>query len=141
MQRDRIVTARLWLSNAETDLALAVEIVDRYASRSAFHARQAAELALKAALIAIADDHPRTHVGGDLIKELGGLGEAVPADVVAAANRLDLFYMGSRCPDAVGGADPRAVIGASEAAAAVNHARAVLAYARTRIDDEVVSSG
>ena len=140
MQRDRIVTARLCLSNAETDLALAIEITDRYASRSAFHAQQAVEMALKAVLIAIADDHPRTHVGGDLLKELEGLGESVPAFVTVAANRLDLFYMGSRYPDAVGGADPRAVVGASDAAAAVEHARSVLVYARDRIDAEAEGS-
>ncbi len=38
-------------------------------------------------------------------------------------------------------ADPRAVVGASEAAAAVEHARAVIAYARKRIDDEVTNPG
>ena len=90
MQRDRIVTARLWYSNAETDFSVAGEIAKRNAARSAFHAQQAAEMALEAVLIAIADDHPRMHVGGDLSKELGGLGESVSADVVAATNRLDL---------------------------------------------------
>ena len=97
-------------SNAETDLAIAGEIAERYVARSAYHAQQAPKMALKAALIAIADGRPRTHVGGDLLEELAGLGESVPADVVVAANRLDLFYMGSRYPDAVGGADPRAVV-------------------------------
>ena len=102
-------------SNAETDLAIAGEIAERYVARSAYHAQQAPKMALKAALIAIADDRPRTHVAGDLLEELAGLGESVPADVVVAANRLDLFYMGSRYPDAVGGADPRAVVGVKEA--------------------------
>jgi HEPN domain-containing protein len=140
MQRDRILTARLWLSNAETDLTIAGEIAKRFAARSAFHAQQAAEMALKAVLIAIADDHPRTHVGGDLLDELGGLGESVPADVVAAANRLDFFYMGSCYPAALGGAVLRAVVAVNEAVAAAELARAVLTYARARIDAEAAGS-
>ena len=78
----------------------------------------------------IADDHPQTHVGGDLLKELADLGKPVSADVVVAANRLDLFYMGSRYPDAARGADPRAVVGVKEVIAAAEHACAIFAYAR-----------
>lgn len=58
MQRDRIVTARLWHSKVETDLAIADEIAERYSALSAFYAQQAAEMALKVVFIAIADDHP-----------------------------------------------------------------------------------
>lgn len=47
MQRDRFVAARTWLQNARADLALAMEIAERYPSRACFHAQQAAELALK----------------------------------------------------------------------------------------------
>jgi len=39
-------------SNAETDLAIAGEIAERYVARSAYHAQRAAKMALKAALIA-----------------------------------------------------------------------------------------
>jgi len=42
----------------------------RYPSRACFHAQQAAELALKALLIALTDDHPRSHIGDVLIREL-----------------------------------------------------------------------
>ncbi len=129
MQRDRIVVARLWLSNAETDLALAGEIAAKYASRACFHAQQSAEMALKAALIAVTDDHPRTHIGDGLVRELEALGEHVPADVASAANRLDLFYTGSRYPDALGGADPRKVLVEADARAAVDRARTVYAFA------------
>ena len=52
MQRDRFVTARLWLSNAETDPAIAGEIAECYAALSAFHAQQAVEMTLGAVSIA-----------------------------------------------------------------------------------------
>lgn len=134
MQRDRILAARMWLANAETDLALAKDISANYASRACFHAQQSAEMALKAALIALADDHPRTHIGDGLVRELEALGENVPSDVAAAANRLDLFYTGSRYPDALGGADPRKVLAEADALAAVTQAGAVCAFAAEVIE-------
>ncbi len=66
-QRDRIAAARLWLSNSNTDLDVAEDLALRFASRSCFHAQQASEMALKAALFALADDHPQTHVGEQLV--------------------------------------------------------------------------
>ena len=134
MQRDRIVAARLWLANALTDLELAAEIAPRYAARSCFHAQQSAEMSLKAALIALADDHPRTHIAGSLVREIETLGETVSAEVALAANKLDLFYTGSRYPDALGGADPRKVLGETDARAAIVQAESVAEFARMVID-------
>lgn len=134
MQPDRFLTAGTWLDNAETDLALAKEIAQRYPSRACFHAQQAAEMSLKAALIAVADDHPRTHIGDLLIRELQGLGEDVPDDVAGAANRLDLFYTGSRYPDALGGADPRKVLQAIDASGAVAQAQRVYDFAAALVE-------
>ena len=139
MQRDRFITARLWLGNAETDLELVRDIAERYPSRACFHAQQAAEMALKAALIAFADDHPRTHVGDQLVQELQALGETIPPEVVAAANRLDLFYTGSRYPDALGGADPRKVLQLRDAETASVDARQVYEFSQrliTRLEME-----
>ncbi len=139
MQRDRLAAARLWLANADTDLALAREIAERYASRACFHAQQSAEMALKGVLIALADDHPRTHVGDGLIRELEALGEVVPSGIVAAANRLDLYYTGSLYPDALGGADPRKVLGKVDALAATDQAAGVVAFAAGIIDHVAAS--
>lgn len=136
MQRDRIATARIWLSNAEANFDLATDIVSRYPSLSCFHAQQTSELALKAALIAVADDHPRTHIGGALVDELRAIGEDVPEDVAAGASRLDLFYMNSRYPDSLGGADPLRVLGEADAVAALVPAKRVLAYAASIVDRE-----
>lgn len=129
MQRERVAAARTWLSSARTDLELAQEIAVRFPSRSCFHAQQSSELALKAALIALADDHPRTHVGGELVHELETLGESVPPDVARAASRLDLYYISSRYPDALGGADPLRVLDETDARSAVDQAERVVSYA------------
>lgn len=130
MQRDRFATARLWLENARTDLDLAIEISERFAARACFHAQQCSEFALKGALIALADDHPRTHVGAALLGEIAELGRSIPDDVAVAANKLDLFYVGSRYPDALGGADPRKVLTSEDARSAIAIARIVLDFAR-----------
>ncbi len=140
MQRDRLAAARLWLSNAETDLELAREIAGRYASRACFHAQQSAEMALKGLLIALADDHPRTDIGDGLVRELEALGEVVPPGIIAAANRLDLYYTGSRYPDALGGADPRKVLVSADALVAADRAAEVVAFAAAAIDRVAGSS-
>lgn len=129
MQRDRVATAETRLSSARTDLELAQEIAARFPSRSCFHAQQSAALALKAALIALADDHPRTHVGDQLVRELETLGEKVVPEVARAAARLDLFYVSSRYPDALGGADPLRVLDETDARSAVDQAKRVVSYA------------
>ncbi len=91
-------------------------------------------MALKAALIAVADDHPRTHVGEHLIRELIGLGEMVPKEIADAADRLDIYYMGSRYPDALGGADPRRMVGESDAIVAIERARAIVTFASSIVE-------
>ena len=55
-----------------------------------FHAQQAAEKLLKAALVARAMDYPRTHNLGTLIELLGNAGVALPADL-ADLDRLTPF--------------------------------------------------
>ena len=55
-----------------------------------FHAQQAAEKLLKAALVARAIDYPRTHNLGVLIELLGKAGVALPADL-ADIDRLTPF--------------------------------------------------
>jgi HEPN domain-containing protein len=140
MQRDRFLAADVRLANADVDLQVAAELVERFPSRACFHAQQAAELVLKAALIALTDDHPRAHTGGVLIGEIEALGGHVPVDIAAAANRLDLFYMGSRYPDALGGADPSKVLQKSDATLAIEQARSVFEFAadlvgRVKIDN------
>ena len=133
MQRDRFTVAAVRLANAANDRDLAVHVTETFSARSCFHAQQAAEMALKALLIAIADDRPRTHVGGALVSEIERLGMPVPPEVARAAIGLDLFYMSSRYADALGGADPRKVLQAADARHASERASLVIEFARREI--------
>ena len=134
MQPNRFVTAETWLGNARIDLEVAAEISERYPSRACFHAQQGAEMALKALLIALTDDHPRSHIGDVLVQELRALSVNVPAAVETAANRLDLFYMGSRYPDALGGADPSKVLQVGDAVSAIRQGSDVLAFVEESVE-------
>ncbi len=131
MQRDRFLVAERWLHGAETDIAMADRNADEFAARAAFHAQQAAEMAIKAVVIAASDDHPTTHASSELLRELGSLNIAVPADVVAAAGALDLYYLASRYPDAVGDADPTELVPPEDARRAIERGRLVIAFARS----------
>ena len=129
-----ITAARLWLSNARTDVDVAESIRAGFAARSCFHAQQASEMALNAALIAVSDDRRRTHVAEHLIKELLSFGEAVPKEIADAADRLDLYYLGSRYPDALGGADPRRMVAESDAIVAIERANAIVTFAASIVE-------
>ena len=91
MQRDRFAVARTWLRSAERDVAVALLVCDAQPALAAFHAQQAAEKALKAVVIALTDDHARTHSAGALVGELRLLGIAFEAGVEADARALDLY--------------------------------------------------
>ena len=140
MQRDRFVVAERWLHGAATDVALAELIADGFAARAAFHCQQAAEMAIKAVLIAATDDHPTQHASSELLRELATLEIAVPSDVSAAANALDLYYLSARYPDAVGDADPTALVPPDDARRAIERARLVLAFARAAVTSLATST-
>ena len=134
MQRDRFAVARRWLPGAEADLTLGRNIASDFAARAAFHAQRAAEMALKGAIIAATDDHPTTHSCGTLVRELRAVPIAVPDDVAAAATTLDLYYLTSRYPDAVGDADPLDVVMPDDVAVALERAARVVRFASATID-------
>lgn len=105
MQRDRLVVARTWYRTAERDLRLARAALDIEPSLATFHAQQAAEKALKAVLVAITDDHPRTHTAGRLVRELRRDDPSITDDLERDATALDLFYLTSLYPDTIGDED------------------------------------
>ena len=139
MQHDRFKLAHTWRSNATHDLDLAKAIFGQFPSRACFHAQQAAQMSLKGALVALSDDHPRTHVADELLTELKALGVAVPDHVVSSANALDLYYVSSRYPDALAGADPTVVISCDDARIAIRRAESVLEFSRGLISTESAS--
>ncbi len=134
MQPDRFVTAHRWLRGAKADLDLATVIAKGFPARAAFHAQQSAEMALKAILVAISDDHPTTHASSQLVRELRTLSFEVPDDVASAGSSLDLYYLVSRYPDAVGDADPLDLVSADDVALALKRARCVVDFAIATID-------
>ena len=128
MQRDRLAVAATWLRTARRDFELAQSIVEREPSLSAFHAQQAAEKALKALAVALVDDHPRTNTAGRLVRELREIDATIDDALERDASALDLFYLASRFPDAIGDEDPGDVIGPEDAAIAVGRATRIVAF-------------
>ncbi len=91
-------------------------------------------MALKAVLVAATDDHPTTHSTSTLVRELRDVPLDVPDDVGAAASALDLYYLTSRYPDAVGDADPLDVVIEEDVLLAVSRARRVVDFAAAAVD-------
>jgi HEPN domain-containing protein len=117
-----------WLEQARRDLDTARYLYDgaRY-DAACFAAQQAAEKALKAALIWLAGDRPRTHQLGVLIAEVA----AHRADAVEALGDLaglDPYYVTTRYPDAIGGGVPGAAFFAPEGTLAIERASRAVAY-------------
>ena len=133
MQRDRKIVAASWLAAAERDFRVGLATLAIEPSLSAFHAQQAAEKALKAMLVLVADDHPRTHAATILVRELMVL-DTSAHELEADASALDLYYLTSRYPDAVGDVDPGDVIGVEDAERALKRSERVVAYARQKLD-------
>lgn len=134
MQHSRFVVAKRWLRGAASDLALATHIAAEFPARAAFHAQQASEMALKSVLVAATDDHPTTHSSSQLVRELRALPFEIPDAIAAAGASLDLYYLASRYPDAVGDADPLDLVSAEDAALALSRARRVVDFATTAVN-------
>lgn len=134
MQRDRITVARTWLRTSLEDAAVARALFETSPSRSAFHAQQLAEFALKAATIALSDDHQRTHSLRVLIRELESLDEKIPEQLRSDALALELFYTSTRYPDSVNDGDPAEFVDVATAKNAFDRAQSILTFATSVVD-------
>ncbi len=132
MQPDRRTTAEHWFTAAENDLVVASDYAERIPSIACFHAQQAAEKALKALLVIVCGDAPRTHLTSTLVDELERNGAALPSEVAMLAMSLDKFYAPTRYPDALGGGDPNTAFIARDARAALEAAELVVASCRSQ---------
>ena len=141
MQPDRFVQAGYWRSLAAQDRRLAEQHATDEPNAACFHAQQAAEKALKAALVAAADDVPRVHAVTSLLDELGGCDVTVDAAVREAASVLDRYYAPTRYPDALGGVDPERVFLERDAREAVKYVDRIIALADAVVERERQSSG
>ena len=129
MQRDRFAVARTWLQSAERDFVVARLVLEAEPSLAAFHAQQAAEKSLKAAVIAVTGDHARTHSAGAIVTELRRLDVPFDPGVEADARALDLYYLASRYPDAVADNDPGDVVPVEDAKRALERSERVRQFA------------
>jgi HEPN domain-containing protein len=128
VQQHPLELAGNWLEQARRDLDTARYLFEgaRY-DAACFAAQQAAEKALKAALIWLAGDRPRTHQLGVLIDEVA----SHRADAVEALGDiagLDPYYVTTRYPDAIGGGIPGASFFAPEGTLAIERASRAVAY-------------
>jgi len=134
MQRDRFAVSQTWLRTSAEDAAVAQTLCVSSPSRSAFHAQQSAECALKSATIALSDDHQRTHSLRVLLRELASLGEPVPERVRTDAVALELFYTATRYPDSVNDGDPADFVDIATAREAIERAHRIYIYAAAIVE-------
>lgn len=121
------------MRTAESDLDAARLLTDAGCHNlAAFHAQQAAEKALKAALAERGHSH-RTHAATELLLRLEDAGVAPPEALANAARRLDLHYIQSRYPNGLGG-DPTVYYDEGIATEAIELAERFLGFTRSRLD-------
>jgi HEPN domain-containing protein len=134
MNVDNRSRARVWLSNADGDLLAVTRLIDDLPHLACFHAQQAVEKALKAALTLREGDVPLTHVIRELLAALAEAGEPVAGEIADRALSLEKFYVPTRYPDALGWADAASAFNRRDAEQARDDAACVLAWARGLIE-------
>ena len=88
-----------WLSQARNDLALAQLAKDNgFLAQSCYYASQAAEKALKGALLELGVEPPHTHVLNDLVQRLGENGLSTSALETLPLRGLSRMAIQSRYP-------------------------------------------
>ena len=120
-----------WRASALADRDLAADIVERFPNLACYHAQQAIEKSLKAAITGLQGDTVATHLGRVLLRALGDLGVEIPETVRSAVLAADAYYLPTRHPDALDFADAAATFGPEEARAAVALADLVMAWSST----------
>ncbi|MEO9096616.1 MAG: HEPN domain-containing protein [Candidatus Baltobacteraceae bacterium] len=136
MQPDRHRTAGLWLNGAAQDIAIARAGMALWPSAACFHAQQAAEKALSAALVVRCGDVVRTHALTVLEAELREAGVDADERTLGALRTLDKYYAPTRYPDALGDVDPTTAFTESEAIDAIERAECVIAFAKGLVDED-----
>jgi HEPN domain-containing protein len=104
-----------WRGAAQADRDLALEIVERFSHLACYHAQQAADKALKAAITHLQGDTVPTHLGRILLAALAEFEVVPPEDVRNAVFSLDAYYIPTRYPDALDFADAAETYNRAEA--------------------------
>ena len=125
-----------WLKQAHNDLALAELAKDNsFMAQACYHASQAAEKALKGALLELGIEPPHTHVLNELVQRLGNTGLNVATLDALPLRGLSRMAIQSRYP--VDTTPPADLFDLTDAEQAIQTARAVLEVVAS-FDDEVV---
>lgn len=133
MQRHPAELAAAWFEQAVHDLGDARYLAERGSHAAVcFNAQQAAEKALKAYLILMDGDKPRTHLIAELLRAAAAFDAALGTSLVDAPG-LDPYYVSTRYPDAIGGAIPAASFYAAESETALARASRVIEAVRVRL--------
>ncbi len=121
-----------WMAASDQDLQGARRLLEADLwNLASFHAQQAAEKALKAALLA-RGHFERGHASIGLLEELAKRGVPVPEELKTVARKLDKHYVDARYPNGAGGDparfydEPIAREAVSQAEELVRHARSLL---------------
>ena len=124
-----------WLKQAHNDLALARLGKDNgFMAQACYHASQAAEKALKGALLELGIEPPHTHVLNELVQRLGNTGLNVATLDALPLRGLSRMAIQSRYPvDATAPAD---LFDLADAEQAIKTAQAVLDVVAS-FDDQV----
>ena len=119
-----------WMALAENDLAFArLGLSHDFHSQVCFISQQAAEKALKAALIHHAGQYPRVHSIVDLVQrnsDIEGFEE-----LLEDARILDQYYIPTRYPDGVPGSLPGGLPSEKHARQALDIAERVVSLSRS----------
>ncbi|QEY32358.1 HEPN domain-containing protein [Synechococcus sp. RSCCF101] len=114
-----------WLRQAENDLALAeLAKAHGFLAQACFFASQAAEKALKGALLELGLEPPHTHVLGDLVHRLQDAGLDVTPFAALPLQRLSRMAISSRYPQE--STPPSELFDLDETREAIGTARSVI---------------
>ena len=121
---------KAWLNQANNDLALAQLARDNnFLAQACYYASQAAEKALKGALLELGIEPPHTHVLNDLVQRLGDAGLNTQAFLLLPLRSLSRMAIQSRYP--MDATPPSDLFDPSDADQALSIARKVLSLVET----------
>ena len=121
---------KAWLNQANNDLALAQLARDNnFLAQACYYASQAAEKALKGALLELGIEPPHTHVLNDLVQRLGDAGLNTQAFLLLPLRGLSRMAIQSRYP--MDATPPSDLFDPSDADQALSIARKVLSLVET----------
>jgi len=101
MKKSKRDLVQAWLDKARKDIAMAkmaVERGDEFADMASFHAQQAAEKALKAYLVWLDVEFPKTHLLGQLLDLIGSKDDSLE-NLRDSLEAITAFAVESRYPE------------------------------------------